>query len=78
MKYERTKVTFGTRHNCIDVPENTPYQYFIISVWKRNCKSGTIIENYTYTGCPKKNDPTLQCHIFKNIEFDFFKFSTVI
>ena len=31
-----------------------------------------------YTGCPKKIDPTLQCHIFKNIEFDVFKFSTVI
>ena len=31
-----------------------------------------------YTGCPQKNDPTLQCHIFKNIEFDVFKFSTVI
>ena len=33
---------------------------------------------FTYTGCPKKNDPTLQCHIFKDIEFDVFKFSTVI
>ena len=30
------------------------------------------------TGCPKKNDPTLECHIFKNIEFDVFKFFTVI
>ena len=29
-------------------------------------------------GCPKKNDPTLQCHIFKNIEFEVFNFSTVI
>ena len=27
---------------------------------------------------PKKNDPTLQCHIFKDIEFDVFKVSTVI
>ena len=25
---------------------------------------------HCYTGCPKKNDPTLQCHISKNIEFD--------
>ena len=33
---------------------------------------------YIYTGCPKKNDPTLQYHIFKNIKFDVFKFSTVI
>ena len=31
-----------------------------------------------HTGCPIKNDPTLQCHIFKNIEFDVLKFSTVI
>ena len=23
-----------------------------------------------------KNAPTLQCHIFKNIQFDVFKFST--
>ena len=30
------------------------------------------------TGCPKKNDPSLQCHIFKDIGFDVFKFSTVI
>ena len=30
------------------------------------------------TGCPKKIDPTLQCHIFKDIELDVFKFSTVI
>ena len=26
----------------------------------------------------QKNDPTLQCHIIKNIEFDVLKFSTVI
>ena len=31
--------------------------------------------NFVDTGCPQKNDPTLQCHIFKNIEFDVFKFS---
>ena len=30
------------------------------------------------TGCTKKNDPTLQCYIFKDIEFDVLKFSTVI
>ena len=31
-----------------------------------------------YTVCPKENVPALQCHIFTNIEFDVFKFSTVI
>ena len=30
------------------------------------------------TWCPPKNAPTLQCHIFKMVEFDVFKFSTVI
>ena len=30
------------------------------------------------TGFPKTNAPTLQCHIFKNIEFDVFTFFTVI
>ena len=29
-------------------------------------------------GVPQNNAPTLQCHIFKNIEFDAYKFSTVI
>ena len=29
-------------------------------------------------GVPNKNAPTLQCHIFRNIEFDVFKFSTVM
>ena len=28
--------------------------------------------------CPKKNAPTLQCHIFKNIRFDVLTFSTII
>ena len=31
-----------------------------------------------HTGCPKQNAPFLKCHIVKNIEFDVFKFSTVI
>ena len=30
------------------------------------------------TGCPKKNAPTLQSHIYKSIKFEVFKFSTVI
>ena len=29
-------------------------------------------------GVPNKNAPTLQYHILKNVEFDVFKFSTVI
>ena len=29
-------------------------------------------------GVPKKNAPTLQCHIFIDIKFGVFKFSTVI
>ena len=31
-----------------------------------------------YTGCPPKNAPTLQCHIFKNIRFDVFQIFAVI
>ena len=30
------------------------------------------------TGCPEKNAPTIQCHIFKNFEVDVLKFSTVL
>ena len=38
----------------------------------------TVIDTEFHAGCLKKNAPTLQCHIFKNFEFDVLKFSTVI
>ena len=48
---------------------NSPHPLYF--VWHSKGTSMFILETfllltYTYTGCSKKNAPTLQCHIFKN------------
>ena len=62
------------------IPTHTPPVPDSKSKWKRKTKNSILIPTPigTIQGVPEKNDPTLRCHIYKSIEFEVFKFSTVI
>ena len=64
--------------NFTTVVHHQPEQQFYIIVGIHHGLSFCLVTFIYHSGYPPKNAPTLRCHIFKNIEFDVFKFSTVI